>query len=251
MLKTEIPHANVGLRLSEMASQLPDQIGVAMPMGRDASGRRQYKTLTFRELDDDSNRLAAGLQQMGVQPGTRLVLLVKPGIDFISLVFALFKAGVVTVLIDPGMGGKSLVRCLEESEPEGFVAIPMAQAIRAVLRRRFPRARFNVTVGRRWFWGGKTISQLRATPPGDFQPFAAKPADHAAIIFTTGSTGPPKGVLYRHGNFNQQVDEIRNRYAIQPGEIDIPGFPLLSPCSTPRWESPQSSPTWTLPVPPR
>src|SRR5262249_39349985 len=111
---------------------------------------------------------------------------------------------------------------------EGFVAIPLAQAIRVALRRRFPRAKYNVTVGRRWFWGGATIAKLRAVPADDFQPIAAKPDDHAAIIFNTGSTSPPKGVLYRHGNFNQQVEEIRNRYAIQSGEIDIPGFPLFA-----------------------
>lgn len=228
MLNATEVHTNVGLRLSEVARELPDQIGVAMPLARDTNGRRQYGTLTFRELDEDSNRLAAGLQRMGVRPGTRLVLLVRPGIDFISLVFALFKAGAVTILIDPGMGRKNLVRCLEEAEPEGFVAIPAAQAIRMLLRRRFPKARYNVTVGRRWFWGGPTLAQFRAKPAASFQPFIAKPADHAAIIFTTGSTGPPKGVLYRHGNFNQQVDEIRDRYAIQPGEIDIPGFPLFA-----------------------
>jgi acyl-CoA synthetase (AMP-forming)/AMP-acid ligase II len=54
-----------------------------------------------------------------------------------------------------------------------------------------------------------------------------KPEDPAAVIFTTGSTGPPKGVLYRHGNFAAQVAEIREFYDIVPGEIDLPCFPLF------------------------
>jgi olefin beta-lactone synthetase len=220
---------NVGFRLSETARRDPGGVAVVMPRGRDAAGKFRYQQLTFKQLDDDSNLVAAGLQSMGVRPGTRLALLVPPSIDFISLVFAMFKAGVVTILIDPGMGRGNLVKCLSESEPEGFVGIPLAQAVRAILRWRFPRAKYNVTIGRRWFWGGKTIAQLRSGElQRDFEPTATKSSDPAAIIFTTGSTGPPKGVLYRHGNFNQQVDEIQGFYQIQPGEIDLPGFPLFA-----------------------
>ncbi|WP_254507982.1 fatty acid CoA ligase family protein [Anatilimnocola floriformis] len=218
---------NVGFRLSETARHNPNGMAIAMPRGRDAAGKRKYESLTFRELDDDTNRIAAGLHAMGVQPGMKLVLMVPPSIDFIALVFALFKSGVVQVLIDPGMGRGNLIRCLSDSQPDGFIGIPLAQAVRVFLRGRFPKAKFNVTVGRRWFWGGKTLQQLREmnaplTPP------ITKPADPAAIIFTTGSTGPPKGVLYRHGNFNRQADEIRDFYHIQPGEIDLPGFPLFA-----------------------
>ncbi len=220
---------NVGLRLSETARTNPSGVAVAMPQGRDAAGKRIYKTLTFRELDDDSNLLADGLAAMGVRTGTRLVLMVPPSIDFISLVFAMFKAGVVSVLIDPGMGRRNLIRCLAESEPEGFIGVPLVQALRAVLRRRFPKARYNVTVGRRWFWGGRTIAQLRArTLSPDWRYAQTQADDPAAIIFTTGSTGPPKGTLYRHCNFNRQADEIRDFYGIRPGEIDLPGFPLFA-----------------------
>jgi acyl-CoA synthetase (AMP-forming)/AMP-acid ligase II len=218
---------NVGFRLSETARLNPNGVAIAMPRGRDAAGKRKYDQLTFRELDDDTNRIAAGLHAMGVRPGMKLVLMVPPSIDFIALVFALFKAGVVQVLIDPGMGRGNLIRCLSDSRPDGFIGIPLAQAVRVLLRGRFPQAKYNVTVGRRWFWGGKTLKQLRdmnaqLTPP------LTKPSDPAAIIFTTGSTGPPKGVLYRHGNFSRQADEIRDFYNIAPGEIDLPGFPLFA-----------------------
>lgn len=220
---------NVGLRLSETARLNPHGIAVAMPRGRDTSGKRIYESVTFRQLDDDSNLLADGFSSMGVRPGMRLVLMVPPSIDFISLVFAMFKAGVVTVLIDPGMGRRNLVRCLADSEPEGFVGVPLAQAVRTLLRGRFPKAKYNVTVGRRWFWGGNTIAQLRARSLSQgFRPIATNADDPAAIIFTTGSTGPPKGVLYRHGNFDHQVTEIHDFYNIQPGEIDLPGFPLFA-----------------------
>jgi acyl-CoA synthetase (AMP-forming)/AMP-acid ligase II len=219
---------NVGQRLTTMAARVPNQVAVVEPLDRDATGRRRYRSVTFRELDIDSHRIAAGLDAIGVRPGMRLVLLVRPGIDFISLVFALFKAGVVTILVDPGLGKSNMLRCLEEARPDGFIAIPLAQAIRRLFRHRFPQARIDVTVGRRWFWGGPTLDLVRANPTPDYQPAVTTADDPAAIIFTTGSTGPAKGVLYRHGNFARQVDEIRSAYGIQPGEVDLPGFPLFA-----------------------
>lgn len=225
---------NVAARLSEMARLMPDAVAVVEPLGYDAQKKRQYRQMSFRQLDDDSDRIARGLREMGIPRGTRLALLVRPGIDFISLVFALMKAGTVAILIDPGMGRKNMIRCLEETEPEGFVAIPAAQAVRVLLRRRFPRARFNVTVGRRWLWlwGGTTLAKLRSAKPrqashDEIEMPQTTADDPAAIIFTTGSTGPPKGVLYSHGNFDAQVTEIRDFYGIRPGEVDLPGFPLF------------------------
>jgi acyl-CoA synthetase (AMP-forming)/AMP-acid ligase II len=218
---------NVARRLTVTAAQMPDALAVVVPRGRDSSGKRRYDKFTFRQLDDDSARIAAGLAAWGVEPGMRIALLVRPGFEFISLVFALFKAGAVIVLIDPGMGRKNLIRCLSDAQPDGFIAIPLVQAIRKLLGPRFPRARFNVTVGRRLFWDGLTLDELRArgTPGPICHDTSAD--DAAAIIFTTGSTGPPKGVLYRHGNFDRQVSELAEFYGIRPGEIDLPGFPLF------------------------
>jgi acyl-CoA synthetase (AMP-forming)/AMP-acid ligase II len=223
----DVPLLNIAARLPTVAKTMPEALAVVEPLGYDRQGKRIYWHFTFRELDEDSDRIAAGLRSIGVTPGTRLALLVRPGIDFISLSFALFKAGAVALLIDPGMGRRNLIRCLAEGRPQGFVAIPMVHAVRTLLRGRFPESRFHVTVGRRWFWGGATLTQFRRRPwtGPEMAPTAAD--DPAAIIFTTGSTGPPKGVLYRHGNFDAQVDEIRDFYGIQPGEIDLPCFPLF------------------------
>ena len=223
---SDAPH-NVAQRLTAMAGLRPDAVAVAEPAGRDPQGRRRYRQFTFQQLDRDSERIARGLRKLGVVPGTRLALLVRPGIDFVSLVFALFKSGAVAILIDPGMGRRNLIGCLAAAEPDGFVAIPPVQAVRTLLRRRFAQARLNATVGRRWFWGGTTLAALRKTPAdeGDLPPVGGD--DPAAIIFTTGSTGPPKGVLFSHANFASQVDQIRDMYDIRPGEIDVPCFPLF------------------------
>ncbi len=223
---------NVAARLSKMAQAMPDAIAIVEPLGYDSLGKRQYRHFTFSQLDSDSDRIAQGLRRIGVVPGTRLALLVRPGIEFVSLVFALLRAGAVSILIDPGMGRRNLIQCLAEAQPQGFIAISPVHAVRMFLRRRFPQAKFNVTVGRRWFWGGATLEQLRRPESSNAAHLAGDMAhtladDPAAIIFTTGSTGPPKGVLYTHGNFEAQVDQIRRRFDIRPGEIDLPAFPLF------------------------
>ncbi len=196
----------------------------AMPSGR------VYQTITFRELNDYSDKIAAGLIRMGVKPGHKIAALVTPGIDFVASVFGLLKSGAIMILIDPGMGGKNLLKCLTDADPDGFFAISKVHAIRCFMRRRFPHAKYNVTVGRRWFWGGKTLAQFRkldAQTVADTPFPEPEPNDPAAIIFTTGSTGPSKGVLYLHKTFEMQVDEIARQYGIKPGQIDLPGFPMF------------------------
>ncbi|MES2792594.1 MAG: AMP-binding protein, partial [Planctomycetota bacterium] len=122
------PTVNIAEKLRDSAAAAPYQRAVVFPAGRDAQGRVTYSHLTFQQLDRESDRLARGLQQMGVTPGMRLVLMVRPSLEFIALTFALFKAGAVVVLIDPGMGRTSIFKCLDQVEPQGFIAIPIVQA---------------------------------------------------------------------------------------------------------------------------
>ena len=220
---------NVAGRLTMVASLAPGAIAIAEPDGpAQPDGLRSYSLTTFGALDQRSDEIARGLIAWGVKPGMRIAMLVPFGAGFIELVFALMKAGVVTVLVDPGMGRKHLVGCLSDARPDGFIGIPKAQAVRTVLRRRFPKAKWNVTVGRRFCWGGKTLQQVielgRAESVG--LPRVER-TDDAAVIFTTGSTGPPKGVLYTHGIFHAQIDRIRERYDIHRGARDLACFPLF------------------------
>ena len=88
-----------------------------------------------------------------------------------------------------------------------------------------------MTVGAPWWWTGKTLKSVRSAAESDDVPFemADTRADElAAILFTSGSTGVPKGVMYTHGNFMAQVEAIRRTYQIEPGEIDLPTFPLFA-----------------------
>ncbi|MGE0377877.1 MAG: fatty acid CoA ligase family protein [Planctomycetaceae bacterium] len=217
---------NIAARLQDSARRRPEQPAVVQPRGRKPDGSYRYEVWSFRELDDISDRLAAGLAEMGLLPGMRLVLFVPFSREFLALTFALFKTGALIVLIDPGMGKANIFRCLDEVQPDGLIAVPIVHAARVLKRRSFPSTRLHVTVGRRWFWGGRTYRQLLRSR-NKLEMLPTRPTDAAAVIYTSGSTGPPKGVVYEHGMFDAQVEMIRDFYGIQPGEIDLPGFPLF------------------------
>lgn len=214
------PRCNVADRLTALAAARPAAIAVV------EAKRGGYRTITFGELERDATLLARGLVAMGVKPGDRIALLVRPGIEFVTLVFALLRSGATLVLVDAGLGRQNILRCLAMTEPQGFVAIPLAHALR-IASRRFPQAKLNVTVGRRWFWGGETLASLRKLGAADAALPHTAADDHAAIVFTSGSTGPPKGVLYRHETFVTQADEIQRQYGIEPGGVDLACFPLF------------------------
>jgi len=155
---------------------------------------------------------------------------VPPDFEFFALTFALFKIGAVPVLVDPGMGVKNLKTCLAEAQPEAFIGIPKAHLARVLLGWGKPTVKILLTVGRRFGWGGATLDKVLARIPNDqtYVTAATKNDETAAILFTSGSTGVPKGAVYSHGNFFAQVEMLRQVYDIRPGEIDLPTFPLFA-----------------------
>ena len=221
---------NVGMTLAETAARIPDHIAVAAPAKK---GQKHppiaYETITFADLEAQSNQIANTIMGLGIRPGTRLSLMVPPSLEFVSLVFGLFKAGIVVILIDPGMGRKNMISCLAAAKPEGIVGIRLAHIARFIFRRRFPDCVHNILVGSRRWPGCKSLQSLMVTaaPSLTAPPPCTRDAE-AAIIFTTGSTGPPKGVLYRHGNFIEQAAQIRDQFSIAPGGADVSGFPLFA-----------------------
>ncbi len=228
----DVQVCNIAAHLPRMARLQPDTLAVVFPAGLDAQGKRTYARQTYAELDRQSDVIAAGLGKIGLVRGMRTVLMVKPGPDFFALTFALFKAGIVPVLIDPGLGIAQLKTCLAEAEPEAFIGIPTAHAARVVLGLGRKTIHICITVGSRWyrwFWGGITLANVIAIGKGTSAVLENTTADEtAAILFTSGSTGIAKGVRYSHGNFAAQVELIRETYDIQPGEVDLPTFPLFA-----------------------
>jgi olefin beta-lactone synthetase len=226
---TSASFVNIARHLPEMASRLPHHMAVVFPHGRDKAGRVSYTHYTCAQLDKRSDLIAAGLSALGVKRGLRTVLMVRPSLEFFELTFALFKIGAVPVLVDPGIGTKNLGQCLGEAAPEAFIGIPKAHLGRLLFGWGKKTLKTFVTVGRRLFWGGYSMAQVeaagRAALPFDMAQTGGD--DVAAILFTSGSTGVPKGAVYSHGNFAAQVESLRVTYGIKPGEMDLATFPLF------------------------
>lgn len=231
---------NIATHLKEMASKQPQQTAVMLPSGRGSDGKTAYTSLTYRQLDDLSDRLAEKLVATGAGRGIRTVLMVPPSLEFFALTFALFKAGAVSVFVDPGMGVKNIGKCLEEAQPEAFIGIPKAHVARCLFAWAKPSLRSLIAVGAgaSWCrWLGRRIAVWDVASVASAQPsresatfqLAETVADEtAAILFTSGSTGVPKGAVYSHGNFAAQIEMLKDAFAIEPGEIDLCTFPLFA-----------------------
>ena len=218
---------NITAVLSKIASERPEQIAMRCPGSRGSYGFANYDlTLTYAELENRSNAIAAGLKKNGITQGVRAVLMVRPSPEFFLLMFALFKIGAVPVLVDPGIAKSALKECLQEAKPEAFIGISIAHVARIILGWANKTSRINITVGKRWFWGGKTLQHIEADGTNaDNQMAATQPDDVAAILFTSGSTGIPKGVVYRHRHFVAQIELLREAFDTQPGGVNLPTFP--------------------------
>lgn len=231
----ETEWVNIASHLPVMAEKQPDSLAVAFPKGGRPSGvnpQREYYRWTYADLESESNILARGLRAVGVERGMHTVLMVKPSPEFFALVFAIFKLGAVMVGVDPGIGIGNLKTCLDEAEPKAFIGIRKAHVARRLLGWAKRTNQINVLVGTKLFPFGTThsLKKIRDLGSTSEEPVLEQtlPEETAAILFTSGSTGIPKGVVYSHGNFDAQVQALIKLFDIRPGEVDLCTFPLFA-----------------------
>ncbi len=204
-----------------MAEKMGEREALKIPRGRDPNGQIDYLVLSFRELAQEQDNWGRRLLGRGIGRGSRVLLMARPGLPLISLCFALFKIGAVPIVIDPGMGLRSFLSCVRRSRPDALVGISLAIWVSRIFRGSFKSLRTRVKVGS----AREPLHQMAAQGIAAAETTAR---DLAAILFTSGSTGPPKGVCYEHGMFEAQVSAIREQYGISEGEVDLPMLPIFA-----------------------
>ncbi len=227
---------NIAQTLSETAARAPFRPGVIFPAGRDAQGRAKFIQLSFQQLEAACNQYAHGLADYGVQRGDRTLLMVRPGVELIAVVFALLKIGAVPVLIDPGMGRKAFLQCVTETKPTTFIGIPAAHVLRTLFPGSFKTIQRSLIVGQpqvaHKLWACPSLDEICSQRAAPFPIAPTTTESEAAVAFTSGSTGMPKGVIYHQGMFRALVALLREEIGIEEGEVDLPGlyiFALFNP----------------------
>ncbi|MFK5633290.1 alpha/beta fold hydrolase [Ornithinimicrobium sp. LYQ103] len=185
------------------------------------------RSVTFGELAESVEAVARGLAVRGVRPGDRVAVLVPPGIELTTLAYALWRLGAVVVVADAGLGLGRLGAALRSAAPRHVVGIGRALALTALTR--VPGQRLRVELG------GPQLGLLAAAgdaavgdttvAPRDL-PAAADldPSADAAVLFTSGATGPPKGVVYTRDQLGAQVALLRHTFGLAPGGRLVAAF---------------------------
>ena len=198
----------------------PALVELAPPVGSSP------RTVSWRLLSRRVREIAAGLSWAGVKMGDRVSLLVPPGADLTAVLYACLRIGAVVVVADAGLGIQGLTRAVRGAWPDHIIgALPGLTAAKALgwPGQRISTVRLSPPV-RRALGVSHTLAELAGRGVGAKLPPEPSPQDPAAVLFTSGSTGPAKGVVYSHARLAALRDALAQQYDIRTGTGLVAGF---------------------------
>lgn len=197
-----------------------------LPAVIEMDGARPQRVMTFAELASDVARVGAGLAALGIAKGDRVSLLIPPGIDLTVSLYACWRIGAVPVIADAGLGVKGMTRALQSAAPGYIIGIERAMAAARLLRwpgkRIAAEAMSSAAAAALGVWTSLPDIRKHGEHAGLPEPPVA--SDPAVVVFTSGATGPAKGVVYRHGQAQAQRDILRELYGVKPDDRLVAAF---------------------------
>lgn len=202
----------------------------ALKNGERPALRFSGRTISYSELDQETNRFASGLAEAGVERGSRVAALLFNRPEFPLLWFALAKLGAVLVPLNTALKGDLLRYELDDCQARFLVVEPSLLSVYEPIRSTLTMSREWVTAEARsepdlpdrmlsWF------SLRSARPPPEVP--APNPWDPAAILYTSGTTGPPKGAVIPHEKYLSTPREIGLRSQLEDESVLFTGLPLF------------------------
>ncbi|MEX0799557.1 MAG: AMP-binding protein, partial [Bacteriovoracaceae bacterium] len=219
---------NVADQITQTALKFPYKRAVVATSGKDAFGNYRYVHYTFIELEKKINQFANALKDSGMNKGDKTLLFIRPCLDFSALAFALFKIGAVPVFIDPGMGRKKFLEAVKNCSPRVLIGIPKALVLKRIFSKYFSSVKFVFNYGKRGFLGAPSIVSLSNEQSFEAASESMAPNELGAVLFTSGGTGRPKGVVYTHEIFIAQTRSLQEEFNLNENDVDAPGFPLFA-----------------------
>lgn len=212
---------NIAHYIPELARSIPDHVALKYLV------KGAYHSITFKEFHCLTNQYANGFKSQGVVKGARVLIMVKHTLDFYAVVFALFKVGAVPIVIDPGMRKRDLLKCIQQAEAFALVSIPLGHLISKIFAKYFVSVKKKFLVGHSLILQTTSLHNFKKNNLSNDVLERTNGSDLAAVLFTSGSTGVPKGVEYQHSMFDRQASTIKDIYDLKVGDIDLPCFPLF------------------------
>ena len=171
-------------------------------------------TLSFASLAQRVADLVSGMRSAGVAPGDRVAVLAPEPQDFIAAAYACWTLGAITVVVDRGLGVRGLTRALRSAEPKWLLGTRKTLGVARALRWVPTAGRLDIDA----LGGDRTKLSALVTDR------VADPDAIAAVVFTSGATGPAKGVVYSSRQMAAQFDAVRACYAIGPDDRLVAAF---------------------------
>lgn len=223
----EQENLNISLMLSQTAARLPHKPCLIHAQPRQADGSNPYQSISFGELEQRVQRCAAGIAGLNIGVQTRVLVMIRPGVDLVTAVLALLRVGAVPIFIDEGMGVESMLKCIVEVQAEALFGVARALDLRNYYPAEFASVRTLVVAGEGAADSAASFSQLCATPCTDFPAAPMAAEDLSLILFTTGSTGTPKGVQYTPRVVRNQLAVMRDTWGLTENDVDLSTFPTF------------------------